>query len=134
MRRHGWLLALGTALCVLQVPLCALACVEAPAQAPVAAMPDASHAAHPCHEPASADPPAGHPADDPGSHADCGCEVVADALLARASHPAPPPLALASAPAFDRVPVAPAPRLLRVAFEADLPPPDVLRLTSTLRL
>lgn len=130
VKRRTWLIATLTALFVLQTPLCALACLPSPAPAESPA--EAHHASPPCHE----QTPTTAPTEPDDAHNDCGCEDVDRAVLASAADQT-----------FSQVqstPVLPARELrlsLIAAFnrmaglqlnEANLPPPDILLLKSTL--
>ena len=134
MKRHALLTIAFAALFGVRAPLCALACLDAAPDAPIAlvAAPDAAQP--PCH----GEPPAPAGTPDPAEHA-CDCDraqlVVSkgDAKQANANEPEASPtptLAMAS----PRLPSAgsPAPGILRQAVRR--PPPDILLLNSTLLL
>jgi hypothetical protein len=125
MKRHIWLIATVTALFVLQVPLCAFACFER-AEAEPSAIAHSS-----CHEESSDSSPAG----GSNSQEDCGCDFTTQALVSQ------PADSNTTAMSVEVV----ASRLLRieqtdsstnqaqqVEQNADLPPPDILLLKSTL--
>ena len=129
VKRRNWLIATLAALFVLQTPLCALACL------PNAAADEASAEAHhgsSCHEEAPSPRPSSEPRD---AHGDCGCGDSYTAVLASADQ------------TFSNVQTSPviATKELEVPLnaifsrtievrlsEADLPPPDILLLKSTL--
>ena len=108
------------ALFVLQAPLCALACLDTADAKPPAA------AGHACHE-ESPDP---SPADAPE---DCGCAITADALVFQ---PSVSTTTWVQAFMFPSVGCELATFHsdwgTSVAYEIDLPPPDILLLKSTL--
>jgi hypothetical protein len=129
VKRRNWLIATLAALFVLQTPLCVLACqLNA---APDEAGAEAHHASS-CHEEAPSPRSSSEPRD---AHGDCGCGDSYTAVLASAdqtvsnvqSSPVLPPTAL-------EVPLnAVFSRTTKVQLcEADLPPPDILLLKSTL--
>ena len=129
VKRRNRLIATLAALFVLQAPLCVLACLSggAPDESAVAA----HHDSPPCHEQA----PTSEPAEPSDSHDDCGCGDSYEAVLATADQtfsnvqnsPVLPPTT-------HRAPVnAVFSTTTRVRLnEADLPPPDILLLKSTL--
>ena len=125
LRPRIWLMATVAAIFALQAPLCALACLDSS----VAAGAAAQEAEHPCHEQSRGSTPA----DTPTSHEGSGCDLGCEALLVGSDTPSNlPTLAVvtptASAEAFySGLISAPA-----VPKEADLPPPDILLLKSTL--
>ena len=123
VRRHIWLMATVAALFGLQASLCALACLDDPQPESTTA----HHAEEPCHEHGSSSPV------DRSSHEDRGCEFGYEALV-----PSPP--VSVSAPVLAFVPSTPRwqPTHSSVRWappvpkDADLPPPDILLLKSTL--
>ncbi len=124
MIRRKKLIAVVAALFALQAPLCVFACL--PSSSP-SAMHDMAHDEPPCHDSAPADPV--------DSHDECGCEDSYTALpktLESGTSTGVDLVALPVAPAENprdsSVPKPPSVRL----NEADLPPPDILLLNSTL--
>jgi hypothetical protein len=124
MKRHIWLIATVTALFVLQVPFCALACFE-PASADPSAVAESS-----CHETSSDSSPAG----ESNSHTDCGCDFTTQALVSQpvdANTTASIEFVVHRTdriePTHSRRSQAP-----QVEQNADLPPPDILLQKSTL--
>lgn len=124
MKRHIWLIATVTALFVLQVPFCALACFE-PAGADPSAAAESS-----CHETSSDSSPAG----ESNSHADCGCDFTTQALISQsvdanttASVEFVVHRTVRIEPINSRKNQAP-----QAGQNADLPPPDLLLRKSTL--
>ena len=135
VKRRNWLIATLAALFVLQAPLCVLACLTNAAQDESTA--ETLHASPPpCHEQAphtqTPTPAPNKPAD---THNDCGCEDSFTAVLASADK------------TFENVQTSqviatkaledPFCAVLRSTIdvrlsEADLPPPDILLLKSTL--
>jgi hypothetical protein len=129
VKRRNWLIATLAALFVLQTPLCVLACqLNA---APDEAGAEAHHASS-CHEEAPSPRSSSEPRD---AHGDCGCGDSYTAVLASADQ------------TFSNVQTSPviATKELEVPLnaifsrtievrlsEADLPPPDILLLKSTL--
>ncbi|MBJ22591.1 MAG: hypothetical protein GY910_18735 [bacterium] len=124
MKRRAGLIATVTAFFVLQMPLCALACVEAPA-------PDATAAQHSCHDEGSGSPPV----EAPVSHEGCGCALAPEAFASQASDSNLTQVDLEMAPALcpERNIVA-ATCAPSTVFNVDLPPPDILLQKSTLLL
>jgi hypothetical protein len=124
-RQRVWLIATVAAFFALHAPLCAFACLESPAAAQTAAQ----EAEHPCHE----QRPASTPADAPTSHEDGSCALACEALLPSSDTPtnlsalAILPLSAPSAACYSGLVFAQA-----VPRDADLPPPDILLLNSTL--
>jgi len=129
VKRRNRLIATLTALFVFQTPLCVLACL--PNAAPDEASAEARHGSS-CHQEASSPRTSSEPRD---AHGDCGCCDSYAAVLTSAdqtfsnlqSSPVFPPTTL-------EVPLnAVFTRTTKVRLcEADLPPPDILLLKSTL--
>lgn len=126
VRRRNWLIAIATTFVVMQVPLCALACLPTATQT----IASAERGGAPCHEPA----PSSTPSQPMNSHDDCGCEASNAAFV----HSSPASLDLPNSSALST---------LRIAGsldagvhwvaqaqpkEADLPTSDILLLKSTL--
>lgn len=132
MVRQRRVLLLGTvaALLGLQAPLCIVACLDSPNRVIAATPADVP----PCHASSGETPrPAGSPEPAaPDSHVDCDCETSYVALAELQGDPKTgDALAYTALRVAERAldsPVLPAifPR------EADLPPPDILLLTTTL--
>ena len=135
VKRRNWLIATLAALFVLQAPLCVLACLTNAAQDESTA--ETLHASPPpCHEQAphtqTPTPAPNKPAD---THNDCGCEDSFTAVLASADKTFPnvqTSQVIATKALED-----PVGAVLRSTIdvrlsEADLPPPDILLLKSTL--
>ncbi len=130
MKRRNQLIATLAAFFVLQAPLCVFACLQN--AAPDESTTEAHHTSPPCHEEA---PSPGSSSEPGNAHEDCGCGDSYTAVLASAdqtfstvqSSPVLPPTAL-------EVPLnAVLSRTTKVRLrEADLPPPDILLLKSTL--
>ena len=124
MKRRIWLIATVAALFGLQVPICALACLTSPTVESVAA--DNSELP-PCHRHS----PDSSPADAPDSDTGC-CDFAFDAIvfdagsvLNSAFHgESPRTLAWRLTPSIGLTHA--------ISTSADLPPPDILLLTSTL--
>lgn len=123
MKRRIWLIATVTALFGLQIPLCALACL----QSPPADAASVDQAAPPCHE----HNPDSAPAEAPSSEASC-CEFAYDAIIIDAGTS----LNIVS---LDVTPLAAhwltatrASFVRAVTASANLPPPDILLLNSIL--
>lgn len=125
MKRHIWLIATVAALFVLQAPFCAFACFESADTEP------STVAERSCHEERADSSPAG----ESNSHEDCGCDFDTQALVSQpidSNTTTPvgifvPPalrLELTSSSSRGQKPL--------VAQNADLPPPDILLLKSTL--
>lgn len=129
VKRRNGLIATLAALFVLQVPLCALACLPNAASAEPTT--EAHHDSAPCHEQAGASAPA-EPVD---AHDDCGCGDSYTAVLGNVdqtfSNVQSSPVIQTKA--LDEPLDVVFSRTLRVRLsEADLPPPDILLLKSTL--
>jgi hypothetical protein len=125
MRRPSWFIAIMAALFVLQAPLCALACFEN-ADADPSTVTERS-----CHDEPSDSSPSG----ESNSHADCGCNFVSQALVSQPTvfNPTPPPVDLVVSSALrSELIYSSGGREPHIAQEADLPPPDILLLKSTL--
>ena len=135
VKRRNWLIATLAALFVLQAPLCVLACLTNAAQDESTA--ETLHASPPpCHEQAphtqTPTPAPNKPAD---THNDCGCEDSFTAVLASADKTfanVQTSQVIATKALED-----PVGAVLRSTIdvrlsEADLPPPDILLLKSTL--
>lgn len=135
VKRRNWLIATLAALFVLQAPLCVLACLTNAAQDESTA--ETLHASPPpCHEQAphtqTPTPAPNKPAD---THNDCGCEDSFTAVLASADKTfanVQTSQVIATKALED-----PFCAVLRSTIdvrlsEADLPPPDILLLKSTL--
>ena len=135
VKRRNWLIAILAALFVLQAPLCVLACLTNAAQDESTA--ETLHASPPpCHEQAphtqTPTPAPNKPAD---THNDCGCEDSFTAVLASADKTftnVQTSQVIATKALED-----PVGAVLRSTIdvrlsEADLPPPDILLLKSTL--
>ena len=135
VKRRNWLIAILAALFVLQAPLCVLACLTNATQDESTA--EALHASPPpCHEQAphtqTPTPAPNKPAD---THNDCGCEDSFTAVLASADKTftnVQTSQVIATKALED-----PVGAVLRSTIdvrlsEADLPPPDILLLKSTL--
>jgi len=127
MKRHNWLIAMVTALFVLQAPLCALACSESAADPTV----DVS-----CHEEGTRSSPAG----ESNSHADCGCDVSAkgsdNVLISEQIESqtiAPVGFNVVSATRSSAI-ISNRRHDQRLAVLADLPPPNILLRKSVLLL
>jgi len=113
------------ALFVVQAPLCALACFEN-AEADSSTGTERS-----CHDEQSDSSPSG----ESNSHADCGCNFVTQALVSQPTNynSTSSSIEIVASPAqrseltfSSRVPES------QIAQNADLPPPDILLLKSTL--
>jgi hypothetical protein len=114
-----------TALFVLQVPFCALACFEH-AEADPSAVAESSS----CHEESSDSSPTG----ESNSHEDCGCHFTTQALV---THPVDANTTTSADIVVSRIrriePTSTSRSLApRVDQTFDLPPPDILLLKSTL--
>jgi hypothetical protein len=124
LKRHLWLITVVTALFVMQVPFCALACFE-PSEANSSAVPESS-----CHEKSSDSSPAG----ESNSHKDCGCDFAIQALLSQpidANTTAPVDLVVSRRQQLEPTDSSSS-RAPQVRQDSDLPPPDILLLKSTL--
>jgi len=126
MKRHIWLVATTVALFGLQAPLCALACITGAQQS---APQVAENAEQPCHG-ESPDPGSEQ---SPASREDCSCELSTMTLVpASGVATSAPALALLPLYAF-ALPVHSRVRMTApVSGSADLPPPDIMLLKSTL--
>jgi hypothetical protein len=124
MKRRIWLIATVAALFGLQVPLCALACLTSPSSESVAAD---NSGLPPCHKHS----PDSTPAEAPNSDTNC-CNFAFDAIVVDAGSI----LNIAFHAEFSRTQawqLAPSTSLAyAVSTSADLPPPDILLLKSTL--
>jgi hypothetical protein len=145
VKRRNWLIAILAALFVLQAPLCVLACLTNAAQDESTA--EALHASPPpCHEQAPhtqaphtqaphTQAPTSAPDKPADTHNDCGCEDSFTAVLASADKTftnVQTSQVIATKALED-----PVGAVLRSTIdvrlsEADLPPPDILLLKSTL--
>lgn len=124
-RRGTGLTAIFAALSVLLLPLCALACLDAPAQA---AATESGHGS--CHEGA----PAPASQQEPPTHAECHCETVSDALASQASADLSGAAAASPHPPLSRCDLSPRAAFVREVVDTDLPPRDLLLRKSTLQL
>lgn len=126
MKRRTWLIATVTALFVLQVPLCALACFDMAGTGPTAT------ADQPCHE----GNPDSSPASESNSHDDCGCKLAPEALVSQLSESNTTTTSsvgiFLSAKQLTELTNSPRGYTPRVKQGTDLPPPDILLLKSTL--
>ena len=135
VKRRNWLIATLAALFVLQAPLCVLACLTNAAQDESTA--ETLHASPPpCHEQAPrTQTPTSAPDKPADTHNDCGCEHSFTAVLASADKTfanVQTSQVIATKALED-----PVGAVLRSTIdvrlsEADLPPPDILLLKSTL--
>ena len=140
VKRRNWLIAILAALFVLQAPLCVLACLTNATQDESTA--EALHASPPpCHEQAPhtqaphTQAPTSAPDKPADTHNDCGCEDSFTAVLASADKTfanVQTSQVIATKALED-----PFCAVLRSTIdvrlsEADLPPPDILLLKSTL--
>ena len=140
VKRRNWLIATLAALFVLQAPLCVLACLTNATQDESTA--EALHASPPpCHEQAPhtqaphTQAPTSAPDKPADTHNDCGCEDSFTAVLASADKTftnVQTSQVIATKALED-----PVGAVLRSTIdvrlsEADLPPPDILLLKSTL--
>ncbi len=124
VRQRSWLIAIVAAFFVLQAPLCVLACAENSASETVATE-------HSCHDEGSKS----SPAEEPSSHADCGCEPAPEALVFQSSDSEISSIQLHVSPLqLLELNVACEHREALVVRNTDLPPPDILLLKSTLIL
>ena len=124
VKRHIWLITAVTALFLMLVPFCALACFETADTNPSAATESS------CHEKSSDSSPAG----ESNSHEDCGCDFAIQALLSQptdSNTTTPVDLVVSRnqqlEPTHSSRSQAP-----QVRHDADLPPPNILLLKSTL--
>jgi hypothetical protein len=125
VKRRTWLIATVTALFVLQVPLCALACFELAGTGPTAI------SEHPCHE----GNPDSSPASESNSHDNCGCKLAPEAPVSQISESnttTAPVGIFVSAKQLTELTNSARRHTPRVKQGADLPPPDILLLKSTL--
>ena len=125
MRRTSWLVAIAAAFFVLQAPLCALACFEALGT-------DSSEVAErSCHDEGSDS----SPASNSNSHDDCGCNFDSQPLVSQPtdSNTTTSSIEIAGSPPSrsERIHTSRV-RESETAQYADLPPPDILLLKSTL--
>jgi hypothetical protein len=135
VKRRNWLIATLAALFVLQDPLCVLACLTNAAQDESTA--ETLHASPPpCHEQAphtqTPTPAPNKPAD---THNDCGCEDSFTAVLASSDKTFPnvqTSQVIATKALEDPVGAVFRSTIDVRLSEADLPPPDILLLKSTL--
>ncbi len=129
MRRKTWLIAIVTALYVLQVPFCAFACLVPVEVEATAASADVT--AHGCHEEAPAS--SSGSSDVPLSHDDCGCEFAESVLVSASSDFLATSLHAVAPAAVDVEPIDAFTGRQRSILRAfDLPPRDILLLNSTL--
>ena len=130
MKRRAVLVLSFAALFGLTGPLCVFACIEGSSGEPVAASPQHSGEAPPCHGSA----PVSSPEAPAGDH-ECGCDDLRVVLTKAESSKATGSLAVVvQAPlqfSFPVRPAVPAPAR-HWKRQAGLPPPDVLLLKSTL--
>ena len=120
MKRSIWLIATVAALFVLQAPLCAFACLDNVDTEPPAA------AGHACHEESPDPSPAGAPED-------CRCAITADALVFPQSVSSTTWVQAFMFPSVGcELATFHSAWEASVAYEIDLPPPDILLLKSTL--
>jgi hypothetical protein len=129
-KRPIWLIATGLALFGLQVPLCALACMQGSDAESVTAQ----QAELPCHAQNSHEQSRdASPSKAPCSEEDCGCDFAYEALLPIAdgfsSHGS---LVLVPLGTPGQVFDSSVRRASAVPTSSDLPPPDILLLKSTL--
>ncbi|HIK86615.1 MAG TPA: hypothetical protein EYG08_16040 [Myxococcales bacterium] len=131
MKRRFWLILTVTILFGIEVPVCAIACLDAFDSSSEISSADSSHEAPnmPCHESESRSAPT----DSGESHDDCGCDFSVAGLLSdspaldvNSSHE----LGTFRTRLLSRLPI----RYREVAiteFENELPPRDLLLLKST---
>lgn len=128
MKRNNWLIAIFTALFVLQAPICAMACLDQ-----VAPSPDATAASDHggCHD----EVPDPSSSDVPSSHDECGCASAETVVVSQSNDVAASLLqfVVSIAIRFDIV-ESHAPRSHSILAAADLPPPDILLRKSTLNI
>jgi hypothetical protein len=126
VKRRTWLIATVTALFVLQVPLCALACFELAGTGPTAI------SEHPCHE----GNPDSSPASESNSHDDCDCKLAPEALVSQISesNTTASVAIFTSAKQLTELTNSARGHTPRVKLGADLPPPYILLLKSTLNI
>jgi hypothetical protein len=140
VKRRNWLIAILAALFVLQAPLCVLACLTNATQDESTA--EALHASPPpCHEQAPhtqaphTQAPTSAPDKPADTHNDCGCEDSFTAVLASADKTftnVQTSQVIATKALEDPVGAALRSTIDVRLSEADLPPPDILLLKSTL--
>ena len=145
VKRRNWLIAILAALFVLQAPLCVLACLTNAAQDESTA--EALHASPPpCHEQAPhtqtphtqaphTQAPTSAPDKPADTHNDCGCEDSFTAVLASSDKTFPnvqTSQVIATKALEDPVGAVFRSTIDVRLSEADLPPPDILLLKSTL--
>ncbi len=124
MKRHIGLTATVTALFVLQVPLCALACFER-AEADPSAVADSS-----CHEKSSDSSPTG----ESNSHDDGGCHFTSQALVSQpidSNTTASVEIVVSRIQRIEQTDTSRS-HVPQSEQKSDLPPPDILLLKSTL--
>ena len=124
VKRHIWLIAAATALFLMLVPFCALACFET-ADPISSAVTESS-----CHENSSDSSPAG----ESNSHEDCACDFAIQALLSQpidSNTTAPIDLVVSRNQQLEPTDSSRS-EPPQVRQNADLPPPDILLLKSTL--
>ena len=135
VKRRNWLIATLAALFVLQAPLCVIACLTNAAQDESTA--ETLHASPPpCHEQAPhAQTPTPAPNKPADTHNDCGCEDSFTAVLASADKTfanVQTSQVIATKALEDPVGAVFRSTIDVRLSEADLPPPDILLLKSTL--
>ena len=140
VKRRNWLIAILAALFVLQAPLCVLACLTNATQDESTA--EALHASPPpCHEQAPhtqaphTQAPTSAPDKPADTHNDCGCEDSFTAVLASSDKTFPnvqTSQVIATKALEDPVGAVFRSTIDVRLSEADLPPPDILLLKSTL--
>ena len=145
VKRRNWLIAIFAALFVLQAPLCVLACLTNATQDESTA--EALHASPPpCHEQAPhtqtphtqaphTQAPTSAPDKPADTHNDCGCEDSFTAVLASSDKTFPnvqTSQVIATKALEDPVGAVFRSTIDFRLSEADLPPPDILLLKSTL--
>jgi hypothetical protein len=124
VKRHIWLITAVAALFLMLVPFCALACFET-ADTDSSAVTESS-----CHEESSDSSPAG----ESNSHEDCGCDFAIQALLSQpidSSTTTPVDLVVSQNQRLEPTDSSRS-QAPQVRHDADLPPPDILLLKSTL--
>lgn len=124
MKRHIWLIAIVAALFVLQAPLCALACNEsAETDSPTTSEP-------PCHENPSDSSPIG----ESNAHEDCACAFAPETVVSQPidfAQTMPVVIFVSRAVRLELIDSSRGQDPMD-ARDADLPPPDILLLKSTL--